>query len=84
MNVSPVVLAPSLFVALPELAGTPSPAAQSAQRVAVRQIEANGDVESPDGGYDDFIDGVMALAEASGRLATPAGTETHPAHREAK
>jgi CubicO group peptidase (beta-lactamase class C family) len=42
-----------------------------ANLVAVRQIEANGDTESPGEGYDDFIDRVMALAEASGRLAAP-------------
>lgn len=37
--------------------------------VAVRQIDANGDQENPGDGYDDFVARVIALAEASGRLA---------------
>ena len=45
--------------------------------VAVRQINAEGDQESPGEGYDDFITGVIALAEASGRLAAPPHGSTH-------
>jgi CubicO group peptidase (beta-lactamase class C family) len=37
--------------------------------VAVRQIGANDDQESAGEGYDDFIAHVIALAEATGRLA---------------
>lgn len=44
--------------------------------VAVRQIEASGEEESPDEGYDDFIDRVIALAEATGRIASPPGVST--------
>lgn len=39
--------------------------------VAVRQIDVGNDLESPGEGYDDFIARVLALAEASGRLASP-------------
>ena len=38
--------------------------------VAVRQIDANGDEENPGDDYDDFVERVIALAEATGRLAS--------------
>lgn len=47
-----------------------------AQLVAVRQIDANGDAGSPDQGYRDFVDRVIALAEATGRLAGPPPIDT--------
>ncbi|WP_426702279.1 serine hydrolase domain-containing protein [Rhodanobacter sp. Col0626] len=46
-----------------------------AKLVAVRQIDASGDTESQGQGYDDFIDRVIVLAEASGRLAPPPRTD---------
>ncbi len=46
-----------------------------ANLVAVRQIDASGDTESPDQDYGDFIDRVIAVAEASGRLASPPRTD---------
>lgn len=45
-----------------------------ANLVAVRQIEPNDD-ESPGQGYDDFVDRVIALAEASGRLGSTPRTD---------
>ncbi|EIM00010.1 beta-lactamase family protein [Rhodanobacter denitrificans] len=42
-----------------------------ANLVAVRQIDAGGETESADQGYDDFINRVITVAEASGRLPPP-------------
>ncbi|MEO7068367.1 MAG: serine hydrolase domain-containing protein [Rhodanobacter sp.] len=44
--------------------------------VAVRQIDAETDQESPGEGYDDFITRVLTLAKASGRLAAPPPSDT--------
>jgi len=42
-----------------------------ANLVAVRQIDASSDTEAEGDGFEDFIERVIALAEASGRLSTP-------------
>jgi CubicO group peptidase (beta-lactamase class C family) len=55
-----------------------------AQLVAVRQIDADGDAESPDQGYRDFVDRVIALAVATGQLAGPPRTDTPLVRRRMK
>lgn len=46
-----------------------------ANLVAVRQIDASNDTESSGQDYGDFIDRLIAVAEASGRLARPPHTD---------
>jgi len=43
----------------------------AANLVAVRQIDAENDQEQEGEGYEDFVDRVVALAEAEGRIAAP-------------